>query len=53
MPWTEIGQLGSIVNQFDKLLTGHFIQFEGKEFSSRQAFEFYGLSLQLGQDSNL
>jgi hypothetical protein len=53
MPWTEIGQLSSVINSYDKAITGNFIQFEGKEYSSKQPFEFYGLSCQLGQDSNL
>jgi len=53
MPWTDIGQLSSIINSYEKKITGNFIQFEGKEFSSNQPFEFYGLSMQLGVDSKL
>jgi hypothetical protein len=51
MPWTDIGQLTSIINTYEKTLTGNFIQIEGKEFSKNRPFEFYGLSLQLGLDS--
>ena len=53
MPFTDIGKLKEVVTVFDKRLTGHFIEIEGKEYSSNQPFEFYGLSLLLGQDSNL
>jgi len=51
--WQDIGQLVSVINTYDKSITGNMIQLEGKEFSTRQAFEFYGLTLQLGQDSKL
>jgi hypothetical protein len=53
MPWTEIGKLSSIINSYDKTITGNFIQFEGKEYSKNQPFEFYGISCQLGADNKL
>lgn len=52
-PFTDIGRLSSVVNYFDKKITGNFIQFEGKEYSSFQPFEVYGLSIQLFGDSKL
>lgn len=53
MPWTNIMELSSIITSYDKPITGNFIQFEGKEYSGNQSLEFYGLSMQLGQDSKL
>jgi hypothetical protein len=52
-PFTNIGNIEKIINYFNKTITGNFIQFEGKEFSSNQPFEFYGLSLSFGIDSKL
>lgn len=53
MPFTDIGKLEGIINSFDKTLTGHFIELEGKEYSKNKPFEFWGLSLNIGLDSNL
>jgi len=53
MPWTDIGQLSSVVKYFDGKITGNFIQFEGKEMGKNQSFEFYGFTAQLGVDSKL
>lgn len=53
MPWTDIGQLDSVIKYYDKSLTANFIQIEGKEYSKNPPFEFYGLTLQLGKDSAL
>lgn len=53
MPFTDIGQLGKVVNEFDKKITGNFIQFEFKEYSKNQAFKFYAFSALLGEDQNL
>jgi hypothetical protein len=51
MPFTDIGQLDRFMNVFDKKLTGHFIQFEGRELGSKQSFKFYGFTAILGVDS--
>ena len=48
-----IGQLSQVINIFDKELSGHMIEIEGKEFSSNQPFKFYGISLLIGGDSSL
>lgn len=53
MPFTDIGKLQEVITVFDKRLTGHFIEIEGREYSQNQAFEFYGLTLLLGADSKL
>lgn len=53
MPFTDIGRLGNVINVFDKQLSGNFIELEGKEYSTNQPFEFWGLSLLLGLDSKL
>lgn len=53
MPFTEIGKLKKVINAFDKTLTGHFLEIEGKEYSTTQPFEFWGLSLNLLIDSKL
>lgn len=53
MPFTDIGNLSSIITMFDKKLTGHFIEIEGKEYSVNQPFYILGLSLLLGIDSRL
>lgn len=44
MPFKPIGVLKQIVNRFDVSLSGYFIQFEGKEYSTRQYFKFHGLT---------
>lgn len=48
MPFESIGSLNKVVNNFEdfKNLEGNFIQFEGKERSSLQAFRFYGFSFE-------
>uniref|UniRef100_A0A6M3IK69 Uncharacterized protein n=2 Tax=viral metagenome TaxID=1070528 RepID=A0A6M3IK69_9ZZZZ len=48
MPFTNIGTLSKVVNQFKDLkkLEGNFIQFECKERSSLKAFSFYGFSME-------
>lgn len=53
MPFTDIGKLTQVINYYDKTLTGNFLQIEGKEYSSNQPFEFYGLSLLLLPDNKL
>lgn len=53
MPFVDIGKLEQVINEFDRKITGNFIQFEGKEYSGRQAFKFYGLSVEVIGDSNL
>jgi len=46
MPFTKIGELKNVIEDFDGLnLNGNFIQFEGKEFSSNQSFQFDGMSI--------
>jgi len=48
MPFTSIGTLNKVVNIFDnfKTLKGNFIEIEGKERSSKKAWQFYGFSLE-------
>jgi len=53
MPFTDIGQLTKYINTFDRKLTGNFIQFEGKEYSKKKPYEFYGFSIQTFGDSKL
>jgi len=53
MPFTDIGNLTSIISMFDKKLTGHFIEIEGKEFSKNQPFSILGLSVIIGLDSKV
>lgn len=53
MPFTDIGNLTKVINYYNKGISGNFIQFEGKEYSGNQSFEFWGLSLLLGLDSKL
>jgi hypothetical protein len=45
-----IGALSQVINEFNKEIKGYFIQIEGKEMSTRQAFRFYGLSFWLLPD---
>jgi hypothetical protein len=46
MPFTYIGNLNKIINTFKvNKLSGNFIQFEGKEYSTKQAFEFFGITI--------
>lgn len=47
MNFEHIGNLNKIVNSFDKTISGHFIQFECKEYSTSQTFRFHGLSILL------
>lgn len=54
MPFDDIGKLGAVITEFkDTGITGRFIEIEGKEYSSNAPFEFYGLTLLLGGDSNI
>lgn len=53
MPWTNIGNLRTVINTYDKKITGNFIQFEGKEYSSNKPYQFYGLTANLLIDSAL
>ena len=53
MPWTDIGQLYQVISDFQKRITGRFIQFEGKSYDKNKSFNFYGLSANLGADSKL
>ena len=53
MPFTDIGRMEKVINIFDKRIAGNFIQFEGKEYSKNQPYEFYGLSIQSLIDSKL
>jgi hypothetical protein len=53
MPFTDIGQLKEVITTFDKKITGHFIEFEGKEISKNPPFEFYGFTALTGVDSKL
>jgi len=48
MPFNDIGSLSKVINVFDefKKLEGNFIQFEGKEFSTRKAFRFFGFTFE-------
>lgn len=46
MPFQELGELKKVVQDFPGLsLNGNFIQFEGKEFSTNQPFQFDGMSM--------
>jgi hypothetical protein len=44
MPFKPIGNCTKLINQFNVGAKGHFIQFEGKEYSTKQAWRFYGLT---------
>ena len=39
-----LGDLKKCVQEFNKDLSGYFIQFEGREFSSNQSWRFYGFT---------
>lgn len=41
----NIGTLSKVINQFNKDMKGYFIQFEGREISTRQSFRFYGFTM--------
>ncbi len=46
MPFTDIGELKHVVEELDgNGLSGNFIQFEGKEYSENQPFQFDGMSI--------
>ena len=51
MPFKTIGTLDRVIKQFDKKLEGALIQFEGKEYSTDQAFSFLGLSVLIAADT--
>lgn len=48
-----IGQLKNVVNIFDSMISGYFIQFEGREMSTSVPWKFYGLSVQVNKETGL
>src|SRR5690606_20382852 len=44
MPFKPIGALKDTITMFDKKIDGYYIQFEGREYSTRPPFRFYGLT---------
>lgn len=44
MPFKPIGNCTKVINQLNVGAKGHFIQFEGKEYSTKQAWRFYGFT---------
>jgi len=47
MNFKPIGTLNNVIQDFEVNGKGHFIQFEGREYSDKQAFNFYGFSVLL------
>jgi hypothetical protein len=47
----SIGALNHVITTFNKGISGYFIQFEGREFSTNQAWRFHGFSAILGPDN--
>jgi len=46
-----IGTLSKVINEFNEGISGYFIQFEGREFSSLQAWRFYGFTAIITPDT--
>ena len=45
MNFAPIGSVTNVIQEFDVNGKGHFIQFEGREYSTKQAFNFHGFSV--------
>jgi len=53
MPFTDAGAMQNIVQFFPANVKGHFIQFEGREFSKLKGFSFDGFTIQVEKDTDM